>query len=838
MFLNRLLTSFILFFSLISVFSQNEKPYVIEKEEEEFDIEEFRKIFSGLENSRIIETGFLSDKTIQLVNFEDYSGGKDSKLVTNSSWDKIYNQIQSAKIGAKSKEDFFKDSYLRFSQNNNLGINFKNHNKENVYEELQQKINEEKIIPISVIDLNYNSISKTAFKKGLLNESNGVVYENSYRLRATDEKPYTVKSVYVAKSSKKDLYYGNNVNFVFDNSFYYTNKDNSSCYYEVNFDDGYGFRKVVLGDKLNISYSSTGKKQITLRKVNFDNGDEKTTKFQVNVRALNTPNPTRTLNLSTYIPRNYPHGGVTVTGKAYVYGNYPIKNPIIVCEGFDPENKRNWSALYEKMNKQNYLEYLKSNGYDIVVLNFGDGGTYIERNAYLLKNLIEKVNAIKTTDNKLTVIGASMGGLVSRYALAYMEKNNINHDTKLYISFDAPHRGANVPLGAQYWLKFFSYLSETAKHKYNKILGSIAAQQMLVYHTLDNSKYYRQKFSKNLKNIGYPSKLRKVAIANGSGNGIGQPFSPRENIINYRHRNPHIDIDGNAWAVPNWSKSLLFYGRLKFSWLAQSIKPYRNKKLKMTIKETKPYDNAPGGYSDTMKQIASTDTEGNGVIVANVNNHCFIPTISALDLRTDLFFNLETTATLYHFDKLYYPINKNESHIHISKDFVKWTTNELVPINLVVDNDRENRKSWNKGELRAQKSVVLKPGFHIKRGTTMRAYISPLNKGILNSYKPSRSIIATNNYRNFSTSENSIYKKRSSKEAFELAVYPNPVKNSFKIECKEDVISWKLLNLASRVLLTGNNKQVDISMLTKGVYILNVYLKNDKKKLAKKIIKL
>ena len=40
-----------------------------------------------------------------------------------------------------------------------------------------------------------------------------------------------------------------------------------------------------------------------------------------------------------------------------------------------------------------------------------------------------------------------MGGLISRYALGYMWRKNIDHDTRLYISFDAHHVGANVPIG-------------------------------------------------------------------------------------------------------------------------------------------------------------------------------------------------------------------------------------------------------------------------------------------------------------------------------------------------------------------------------------------------------
>ena len=78
-----------------------------------------------------------------------------------------------------------------------------------------------------------------------------------------------------------------------------------------------------------------------------------------------------------------------------------------------------------------------------------------------------------------------MGGLISRYALTYMESKNIDHNTRLFISFDTPHRGANVPLGNQYWLKYFS--NEPKAQESVEVLSTPAAKQMLVYHESSES---------------------------------------------------------------------------------------------------------------------------------------------------------------------------------------------------------------------------------------------------------------------------------------------------------------------------------------------------------------
>jgi hypothetical protein len=56
------------------------------------------------------------------------------------------------------------------------------------------------------------------------------------------------------------------------------------------------------------------------------------------------------------------------------------------------------------------------NGNDI------DGGSdYIQRNAFTLVKLIDTINGMKASNaDSLIIVGPSMGGLISRYALTYM----------------------------------------------------------------------------------------------------------------------------------------------------------------------------------------------------------------------------------------------------------------------------------------------------------------------------------------------------------------------------------------------------------------------------------
>ena len=135
--------------------------------------------------------------------------------------------------------------------------------------------------------------------------------------------------------------------------------------------------------------------------------------------------------------------------------------------GYDHDNNPNNS-------NKDLIEELQKNGYDVIIVNHHkyisngkeiDGGSdYIQRNAYVLISLIRHIKSIQQGTTKMTIIGPSMGGLISRYALAYMEKKlaetgdntKWNHNTRLWVSFDSPHQGANIPIGVQKGIQYFA----------------------------------------------------------------------------------------------------------------------------------------------------------------------------------------------------------------------------------------------------------------------------------------------------------------------------------------------------------------------------------------------
>jgi hypothetical protein len=135
-----------------------------------------------------------------------------------------------------------------------------------------------------------------------------------------------------------------------------------------------------------------------------------------------------------------------------------IVKPLIVAEGYDvssvaPLLQKNYT-LNDFINdinvsfisSGNFLNSIDIANYDIIFLDYNNGTDDIIRNAALLQDVITLVNqqkALAGSTQKNVVMGVSMGGLVARYCLANMTKQGIDPQTRLLLTHDSPHRGAN-----------------------------------------------------------------------------------------------------------------------------------------------------------------------------------------------------------------------------------------------------------------------------------------------------------------------------------------------------------------------------------------------------------
>ncbi|MDU0371989.1 T9SS type A sorting domain-containing protein [Hymenobacter endophyticus] len=380
-----------------------------------------------------------------------------------------------------------------------------------------------------------------------------------------------------------------------------------------------------------------------------------------------------------------------------------LRNPVIVMDGFDPSDKRKLPQIAQDFAPLEPALSVPGRERDLVILNFpwtlrpdkkgvwywADGGAdYIERNALVFVELLNRVKQLMIDPTqKITVIGPSMGGLISRYALALMEKNFADasnpatyqnpywqHNVDTWLSFDAPHGGANIPLGDQAFLRYFEGVSEQAEIN-NKRLQSVAAKQMLVQHISDLAGLqYHVPFMRNLNNnglpgsFGYPTQVRRVGLANGASSGLmntqlGSPGATglqldvvrnagnKRRQFFYRSTEPGTQIAANMYFGPGaGGMATVFNGEARvIVALAKDIK----KRVEMRM--TSPhgtYDLAPGSTFDTQYQIQYYTLTGKQIPGYSYRfsrlapNHCFIPTVSALAFQYRNLSNYGTIGNL------------------------------------------------------------------------------------------------------------------------------------------------------------------------------------------------
>ena len=280
------------------------------------------------------------------------------------------------------------------------------------------------------------------------------------------------------------------------------------------------------------------------------------------------------------------YGSVKVTVDD-AYNDDEITHPLIVAEGFDvgvviePEKK---DGSYSYKNFRDFLSFGGSNlrnliwsstnkDYDIIYVDWDNGVDYLQRNAYALEAVIEWVNTVKLGTEQNVVLGQSMGGVIARWALADMEERSIDHDTRLFISHDAPQQGANIPASLQFMYRHggnqYVQTGQTlggslvtvplleitvGVSNYLSLLDTPATKQLLKNRSTssytiantDHDSFYNDLKNKGVSGSGgYPVNSRNIALSNGSECGDTQDFLPGDHLVNYQ-----------------WNKGLSFWGDL------------------------------------------------------------------------------------------------------------------------------------------------------------------------------------------------------------------------------------------------------------------------------------
>jgi hypothetical protein len=278
----------------------------------------------------------------------------------------------------------------------------------------------------------------------------------------------------------------------------------------VDFKDGAGYKQITVAGISKDYTDSTGAKPIVF-KATLSNGLTLYCNSSVNVRVQSNPlaryvdtDPYRaTIDIKT-LPNATAYNDFQDKLQIRYATNNPtrsnpnpalrkIRKPLIYVEGYDVAGKSGtmflgnpvggdlgynlldlisnqptdekhgeWINLASQQGGNYDFMYDLDNtaGYDLVFVNYNTMRS-IQDNALMLQRVIEWANAQKASagsTEKNVVVGVSMGGLVARYALCQMTRASFNSaDTKILITHDSPHQGANVPLGFQHFIFNLAY---------------------------------------------------------------------------------------------------------------------------------------------------------------------------------------------------------------------------------------------------------------------------------------------------------------------------------------------------------------------------------------------
>ena len=646
--------------------------------------------------------------------------------------------------------------------------------------------NSENIVKIGFIHTEFEVPSKEAYQKGLITIENNKARRNSSSYVFNKFTNTIVSPLAVRKK-------GVNATFIFDSKLYINTTANKIKTIRTDFGDGKGYIHTELDKGISVSYPSEGQKELQFE-ITFENGEKITRKSFLTVTYSNadiarlfrrTPvliTATRTPDLALYGETDLSAGKCEY--EIFTSPDGIFDKPIYVVDGFDPSDSRNTTAVYNLLtytdaggNTQNLGDRIRNQeGYDIVVVNFPtyinaaantiDGGAdYIERNALSLVTVIETLNLQKTGNEQNIVIGPSMGGLISRYALRFMEQNTLNHQTRLWISFDSPHYGANVPIGLQHLFNYFAYGygdADGVKPLIDGMLRSPAAKQMLVDHfqahtsagpgaplgddpiipsaglPLTPAGYpnIRDNFQNRMNSIGFPQTTRNVSMINGSGNlakfkdKSGNDINPGFDFIGSAAAPANIDT-GDVFAFIN-TRALTFCEYMPnanvqeiitdvdiqaqvFFWVTQDS-------FTATAKQsanTNGVDSSPGGLFD-MSGLAASLPPGDDVLAnfmgaMKADKFSFIPAVSAMGLNISG--NINNPQPNYYF-------NISLGNKDVPWDGINTATTNTTPFkNWYMPPTNENHVTITQGNVDFAWCEIVKPDFNfaVNTATTVTA---------------------------------------------------------------------------------------------------------------------
>ena len=421
-------------------------------------------------------------------------------------------------------------------------------------------------IPLAALALRYHRIYENALDSNLLSLQS----EQLFDVPGRTQSPYWQDTLFAFAPLKSNAWH-TTVYFTLPTDLVWQNLGWSSPLLQTDFDDGRGWQTLTPGQTYTIEYDSGGVKTINTRIQQGNITLEGQSIIFVVEPAVQErgegPNYTET-------PQDFI--SLNAGGDIRIFYGSPcnkLLRPFIIVEGFELEDDPAGfqERLTDLLTENNVItgstlplgEWLFAQGYDIVWVNLFDVQDSIQRNAEVVKAAVQAVNALKAANGSSEpnmIMGVSAGGVITKYMLVKTNSVPFDHQCEKFFSYDAPLRGANIPVSIQCLLHHANFIaSENGQDLLAASPGAAAAFRSLTspfaQQTLLSRFYYipgtdnwvlgsqeHDDFMTEMDGLG-AIPIRHVALSNGSpGNTTRANISPGSLMFN-------VNTSGAEWTV-------------------------------------------------------------------------------------------------------------------------------------------------------------------------------------------------------------------------------------------------------------------------------------------------
>lgn len=506
-------------------------------------------------------------------------------------------------------------------------------------------------IPFYVVDLKINSL-----KPAIANEFRTSSGADPYREILPND---LMEDEIVYAAAYLDSFAYNNVVLELNENTFFSNTNRTIDFVEVR--SILGTKLLYFNSSIELSDWLKGKQKLTFV-IHFSDEEQVEAKQEV---EMNTRSTAKSLvnqhfvAFETLFPDDYTSSSIYSPdlkfSTYYACSDNKLRKPFIMVAGWGPHtdksvinNDQNWPAsigqLSNQFNQSGLIENLHDEGFDVIICQFFPPNAYVEKNAELLEQLINLVNNRKMQNDSYQeniIMGFSAGSLATRLTLQKMEYKHLNSNgphphTKLYISSDGEHGGANVPLGMQHaveylWVYDYNQLFFSNTPVFGSVINNhfntyalhyilnapLSAQLLHYFHTETGSesnpgqgpsdlrtsylgKHTYFNHSKNSHRLGYPSFQRMISISNGSSTPKYEFSNFTADHFPYPTETGAIFFKQNSSPIPfldrRYEATFLTHGihRVFYCEHKPWFKPWKSK-YEATTKDPLVLDNAPGG---------------------------------------------------------------------------------------------------------------------------------------------------------------------------------------------------------------------------------------------------